>query len=60
MNDDQEDAAGLSDFDGDEGACIKCGYEDELDSIGLCGSCDPLSKEDQQTLVRAMKPETKG
>jgi hypothetical protein len=54
--DDQDTAAGLSDFDGAEGACIACLYEDELDQNGLCASCNPISKEDLAIVNRALNP----
>lgn len=38
------------------GACVKCKYEDELDSHGLCGSCDPLDKATVQFLATLTRP----
>ncbi len=45
----------LSDFDGAHGACIACLYEDELDSDGLCASCQPIDEEHRRVLVNLLK-----
>lgn len=39
------------------GPCKQCGYEDELNRHGLCGSCrPPMSDEIRSALTEAMKP----
>lgn len=38
------------------GPCKACLYEDELDSDGLCGSCNPLNEDTRVALLNLLKP----
>jgi hypothetical protein len=49
-------SADLSDFDGPQGACIACLYEDELDADGLCAGCNPVNEETRVALINLLKP----
>jgi len=40
----------------DQGPCKACLYEDELDSDGLCASCNPISQETRAALIALLSP----
>lgn len=43
-------------FEGRQGPCISCLYEEELDNNGLCSGCNPTDPETRQALINLLKP----